>query len=91
MKIESFEFDLRELAGSMGDFGTLFLLAVGYIVVCGLNPAGFLVDEAIREMDLAALPRDSLKVSTRWLLSESLLVIGKCELHSLSPPLLGSG
>ena len=43
MKIGSFEFNLRELAGSMGDFGTLFPLAIGYIVVCGLNPAGFLV------------------------------------------------
>jgi len=43
IKIKSFEFNLRELAGSMGDFGTLFPLAIGYIVVCGLNPAEFLV------------------------------------------------
>ena len=43
MRIKSFEFSLRELAGSMGDFGTLFPLAVGYIAVCGLDPAGFLV------------------------------------------------
>jgi MFS superfamily sulfate permease-like transporter len=43
MKFKSFEFNLRELAGSMGDFGTLFPLAIGYIVVNGLNPAGFLV------------------------------------------------
>jgi MFS superfamily sulfate permease-like transporter len=43
MKIGSFEFSLRELAGSMGDFGTLFPLAIGYIAVCGLNPAGLLV------------------------------------------------
>jgi len=43
MRIKSFEFNLRELAGSMGDFGTLFPLAIGYIVVCGLNPAGFLL------------------------------------------------
>lgn len=43
MKIKSFEFNLRELDGSMGDFGTLFPLAVGYIVTCGLDPAGFLV------------------------------------------------
>ena len=43
MKIKSFEFNIRELAGSMGDFGTLFPLAIGYIVVCGLNPAGFLL------------------------------------------------
>jgi len=43
MKIRSFEFNLRELAGSMGDFGTLLPLAIGYIVVCGLNPSGLLV------------------------------------------------
>jgi MFS superfamily sulfate permease-like transporter len=43
MKIKSFEFNLRELAGSMGDFGTLIPLAIGYMVACGLNPAGFLV------------------------------------------------
>lgn len=35
--------DLNEFAGSMGDFGTLLPLAIGYIVVCGLDPAGFLV------------------------------------------------
>jgi len=43
MKIRSFDFTLRELAGSMGDYGTLFPLAIGYIAICGLNPAGFLV------------------------------------------------
>jgi hypothetical protein len=43
MRFKSFEFNLRELAGSMGDFGTLLPLAIGYIVVNGLNPAGFLV------------------------------------------------
>ncbi|HOD70264.1 MAG TPA: putative sulfate/molybdate transporter [Deltaproteobacteria bacterium] len=43
MKIGSFEFSMRELSGSMGDFGTLLPLAVGYISVCGLNPAGLLV------------------------------------------------
>lgn len=43
MKIESFEFNLRELAGSMGDLGTLLPLAIGYISVCGLDPAGLLV------------------------------------------------
>ena len=46
MRIGSFEFSLRELAGSMGDFGTRFPLAIGYIVVCGMNPAGFLVMNA---------------------------------------------
>ena len=43
MRIGSFEFNLNEIAGSTGDFGTLIPLAVGYIVVCGLDPAGFLL------------------------------------------------
>jgi len=43
MRIGSFEFSLRELAGSMGDFGTLLPLAIGPIAVCDLNTAGFLV------------------------------------------------
>lgn len=34
---------MHEFAGSMGDFGTLLPLAIGYIAVCGLDPAGFLV------------------------------------------------
>jgi hypothetical protein len=38
-----FEFNLRELAGSMGDFGTLFPLAIGYIAINGLNPAGLFI------------------------------------------------
>lgn len=43
MRAKPFEFNLRELAGSMGDWGTLFPLAIGYIVVNRLDPAGFLV------------------------------------------------
>ena len=43
MRIKDFEFNLRELAGSMGDFGTLFPLAVGYFAINGMNPSGLLV------------------------------------------------
>ena len=43
MRIRSFEFSLRELAGSMGDFGTLFPLVIGYVAVCGMDPVGLLV------------------------------------------------
>ena len=43
MRIKDFEFNLRELAGSTGDFGTLFPLAIGYFAINGLNPAGLLV------------------------------------------------
>ena len=57
MKIGSFEFNLRELASSMGDFGTLFPLAIGYIVLCGLNPAGFLVMMGLTNIALALIYR----------------------------------
>lgn len=40
---QDFEFNMRELAGSMGDFGTLFPLAVSYIAINGLNPAGLFI------------------------------------------------
>jgi len=43
MRLRDFEFNRRELAGAMGDFGTLLPLAAGYIAVCGLDPSGFLV------------------------------------------------
>lgn len=39
----TFEFNLREFAGSLGNLGTFLPLAVGYMAVCGLNPAGLLV------------------------------------------------
>ncbi|MGI6377150.1 MAG: putative sulfate/molybdate transporter [Anaerolineae bacterium] len=38
-----FEFNLRELAGSMGDFGTLFPLAIGLIAVNRMDPVGLFV------------------------------------------------
>ena len=37
-----YRFNLQEAAGAMGDFGTLFPLAMGYIVVCGMDPTGIL-------------------------------------------------
>ncbi len=40
-------FNIRELSGSMGDFGTLIPLAAGYIVVCGLDPAAILITVGI--------------------------------------------
>ncbi len=43
MKIGHYEFNLQELAGSTGDFGILFPLVLGYLVVCKLDPTGLLV------------------------------------------------
>jgi len=42
-RYKDFEFNLRELAGSMGDFGTLFPLSIGLIAVNGLDPAGLFI------------------------------------------------
>lgn len=57
MRIGEFEFSRRELAGAMGDFGTLLPLAAGYIAVCGLDPAGFLVMMGVLNIGLGLIYR----------------------------------
>jgi MFS superfamily sulfate permease-like transporter len=57
MRIGEFEFSRRELAGAMGDFGTLLPLAAGYIAVCGLDPAGFLVTMGVVNIALGLIYR----------------------------------
>jgi hypothetical protein len=52
-----FEFNLRELGGSLGDFGTLFPLAVGYIAVNGLEPAGLFVMLGLTNIALGLIYR----------------------------------
>jgi MFS superfamily sulfate permease-like transporter len=52
-----FEFNLRELAGSMGDFGTLFPLAIGFIAVNGLDPAGLFIVMGLANIALGLIYR----------------------------------
>jgi MFS superfamily sulfate permease-like transporter len=52
-----FEFNLRELAGSMGDFGTLFPLAIGFIAVNGLDPAGLFIMMGLANIALGLIYR----------------------------------
>jgi hypothetical protein len=52
-----FRFSLRELGGSMGDFGTLFPLAIGYIAVNGLDPAGLFIMLGLTNVALGLLYR----------------------------------
>ncbi len=52
-----FEFNLRELGGSMGDFGTLFPLAIGYIAVNGLDPAGLFIMMGLANIALGLIYR----------------------------------
>lgn len=52
-----FEFNLRELAGSMGDFGTLFPLAIGFIAVNGMDPAGLFIIMGLANIALGLIYR----------------------------------
>lgn len=54
---KDFEFNLRELGGSLGDFGTLFPLAMGYIAVNGLEPAGLFVMLGLTNIALGLIYR----------------------------------
>jgi MFS superfamily sulfate permease-like transporter len=52
-----FEFNLRELAGSMGDFGTLFPLMIGFIAINGMNPAGLFIMLGLTNIALGLIYR----------------------------------
>ncbi|NLF00719.1 MAG: hypothetical protein GX601_07050 [Anaerolineales bacterium] len=52
-----FQFNLRELAGAMGDFGTLFPLAIGYIAINRLDPAGLFVMLGLTNIALGLIYR----------------------------------
>ncbi|MCK4450452.1 MAG: putative sulfate/molybdate transporter [Anaerolineae bacterium] len=56
-KHKDFEFNLRELAGSIGDFGTLFPLAIGFIAVNGLDPAGLFIMMGLSNIALGLIYR----------------------------------
>lgn len=43
MRLGSFKFSLLELSGALGDLGTLTPLAIGLIVINGLNPTTLLL------------------------------------------------
>jgi len=76
MRIGSFEFSLRELAGSMGDFGTLLPLAVGYIVVCGMNPAGFLVMMGLTNIALGLIYKLPMPVQPKKVIAVTAIAQG---------------
>jgi MFS superfamily sulfate permease-like transporter len=63
--IKGFEFSLRELAGSLGDFGTLIPFTVGYIVLCGFDPTGLLVGIGVTNIFLALVYRLPLPVQPK--------------------------
>jgi predicted benzoate:H+ symporter BenE len=65
LKIKGFEFNLRELGGSLGDFGTLLPFTVGYIVICGFEPAGLLFGIGLTNIFLSLIYKLPLPVQPK--------------------------
>jgi len=65
MKIKGFEFSLREFGGSLGDFGTLLPFTVGYIVICGFEPACLLFGIGLTNIFLTLIYRIPLPVQPK--------------------------
>jgi predicted benzoate:H+ symporter BenE len=75
-RYRDFEFNLRELAGSMGDFGTLFPLAVGYIVVNGLDPAGLFIVLGLTNITLGLIYRLPMPLQPKKVIAASAIAQG---------------
>ena len=71
-----FEFNLRELAGSMGDFGTLFPLAIGYIAVNGLNPAGLFIMLGLTNIALGLIYRLPMPLQPKKVIAVAAIAQG---------------
>jgi len=71
-----FEFNLRELAGSMGDFGTLFPLAIGYIAVNGLNPAGLFIMLGLTNIALGLIYRLPMPLQPKKVIAVTAIAQG---------------
>lgn len=71
-----FEFNLRELAGSMGDFGTLFPLAIGYIAVNGLNPAGLFIMLGLTNIALGLIYRLPMPLQPKKVIAGAAIAQG---------------
>jgi hypothetical protein len=82
MRIGEFEFNRRELAGAMGDFGTLLPLAAGYIAVCGLDPAGFLVTMGVVNIALGLIYRLPMPLEPKKVVAAVAIA------EAWSPPLI---
>ncbi len=67
MRIGAHNFSLQELAGSVGGWGILLPLVMGYVAVCGLNPSGIFVTFGLVNIILGLyyrlpLPLEPMKV-----------------------------
>jgi hypothetical protein len=76
-------FSVSELAGSIGDWGTLIPFVLGYIVFCGFDPTGIFLGLGVTKIVLALLYKTvlpvqpkktigSIAIAERWAMSQVL-------------------
>lgn len=65
MRIGGFDFNLREFAGSLGDFGTLVPFLTGYVLINGFDPSGVLITLGLTNIVLAFVYRLPLPVQPK--------------------------
>ena len=85
-----FEFNLRELAGSMGDFGTLFPLAIGLIAVCGMDPVALFVMVGLSNIVTGLIYRLPLPIEPKKVVSVAA-ISGQWSASMVSASGLGLG
>jgi predicted benzoate:H+ symporter BenE len=73
---KDFEFNLRELAGSMGDFGTLFPLAIGLIAVCRMDPVALFVMIGLTNIATGIIYRLPMPVEPKKVVSVAAIAQG---------------
>jgi len=71
-----FAFNMRELAGSMGDFGTLFPLAVGLIAVCRMDPTALFVMIGLTNIATGLIYRLPMPVEPKKVISVAAIAQG---------------
>jgi len=69
----NFEFNLRELGGAMGDFGTLFPLAIGLIAVCKMDPTSLFVMLGLTNIVTGLVYRLPMPVEPKKVISVSAI------------------
>ena len=81
-RCRDFAFNLQELAGAMGDFGTLFPLAIGYIAVNGLDPAGLFIMLGLTNIALGLIYRLPMPLQPKKVIAVAAIT------QRWSPPLI---
>ena len=85
-----FEFNLRELGGAMGDFGTLFPLAIGLIAACDMDPTSLFVTLGLTNIATGVIYRLPMPVEPKKVISVAAIA-GNWSASMVSASGLGMG